>query len=60
MIQLVFQNDNSAMNGKGRLDEQEVGNRKRAGGSIVVFCSVSSLLYTGNNTLMSFKEPFPV
>ena len=59
MIQLVFKNGNSRMNGKGRLGEQEVGNRKKAEGFvyIVVFCRASSLSYSGDNTLMSFKEP---
>lgn len=59
IIQLVFKNGNSGMNGKGRLGEQEVGNRKKAEGFIyIVFCRASSLSYSGDNTLMSFKEPF--
>ena len=59
MIQLVFKNGNSGMNAKGRSGEQEVGNRKKVEGFIyiVVFCHVSSLSYSGDNTLMSFKEP---
>ena len=59
IIQLVFKNGNSGMNGKGRLGEQEDGNRKKAEGFIyIVFCRASSLCYSGDNTLMSFKEPF--
>ena len=47
------------MNGKGRLGEQEDGNRKKAEGFIyIVFSRASSLSYSGDNTLMSFKEPF--
>ena len=59
MIQLVFKNGNSGMNAKDRFGEQEVGNRKKVEGFIyiVVFCHASSLSYSGDNTLMSFKEP---
>lgn len=49
------------MNGKGRLDEQENGERERVGEYSVSFCPASSLPYSGNDILMSFKEPpFPL
>lgn len=56
MIQLVFKNGNSGMNGKGRLNYKVYNRRRQKDLFIVVFCRAPALFC--DNTLMSLYGAF--